>query len=93
MYNNAVGKKIVNNIVVIEKSIQSFIDKFSSIFSIFDNTEIVRQLLQTSFESFLKTGITFAVLSINGKTRVTKERLNKSASCIATSFLRRNKIL
>ena len=32
-----------------------------------------------NFESFLKTGTTFAVLSTEGKTLVIKERLNKSA--------------
>ena len=32
MYNNAVGNKIVDNIVVIEKSIQSFIHKFFKYF-------------------------------------------------------------
>ena len=35
---------------------------FSSIFSIFDNKEIGRKLLQSKFESFLETGTTFAVL-------------------------------
>ena len=47
----------------------------------------------SSFESFLKTETTFAVLSMDGKTPVTKERLNKSASCMEISFLRNNKTL
>ena len=32
-------------------------------FSIFDISEIGRSLLESNFESFLKTGTTFAVLS------------------------------
>ena len=46
-----------------------------------------------NFESFLKTGTTFAVLSTEGKTPVIKERLNKSANCFEISFLGRNNIL
>ena len=47
----------------------------------------------SNFESFLKTGTTFAVLNAEGKTPVIKERLNKSANCFEISFFRRNNIL
>ena len=47
-------------------------------------------MLQPNFESFSKTGATFAVLSTEGKTPVMKERLNKSASCFEFSFFRKN---
>ena len=50
--------------------------RFSNIFAIFENREIERQLLQSNFESFLKTGTTFAVLSTEGKTPVMRGRLN-----------------
>ena len=64
--------------------------RFSNVFAIFENREIERQLLQSNFESFLKTGTTFAILSTEGKTPVKKERLNKSANCFEMSFFRRN---
>ena len=48
---------------------------------------------QSNLEPFLKTGITFAVLSINGKVSEEKEKLNKSASCKEISCFRRIKIL
>ena len=47
----------------------------------------------SNFESFLKTGTTFAILKTEGKTPVMKERLNKSANCFEISFFRRNNIL
>ena len=40
---------------------------------------------QSNLESFLKTGTTFAVLSIDGKELEEKERLNKPASCLEIS--------
>ena len=44
--------------------------------------------------TYIKTGTTFAILSTNGKTPITKKKkLNKSASCIEISFLRKNNIL
>ena len=46
-----------------------------------------------NLESFLKTGTTLTVLSIDGKKPDEKERLNKSARCIEISFFRRIKIL
>ena len=46
-----------------------------------------------NFESFLKTGTTFAILKTERKTPVMKERLNKSVNCFEISFFRRNNIL
>ena len=63
------------------------------IFPHIDKRKIGRYLLQFNFESFLKTGTTFAVLSTEEKTPVKKERLNESASCFEMSFFRRNNIL
>ena len=50
-------------------------------------------MLKSNFQSFLNTGTTFAVLSVEEKTPVIKERLNKSANSIEVSFLRRNDFL
>ena len=83
---------VINNvdIIVIVIVYNCLSTRFSNIFAIFENREIERQLLQSNFESFLKTGTTFAVLSTEGKTPVMKERLNKSANCFEMSFFRRN---
>ena len=75
----------MDNIIVIE-----------DVFQVFSQYLIIGRLddsYSSSFESFLKTETTFAVLSMDGKTPVTKERLNKSASCMEISFLRNNKTL
>ena len=67
------------------------------------HTQIVGNLPTNSLSVFdhfvglalkeLKTETTLGVLSTDGKIPVTKERLNKSASYIKNSFLRRNNIL
>ena len=61
--------------------------RFSNVFAIFENREIERQLLQSNFESFLKTGTTFAILSTEGKTLVMKERLNNLPIASKFNFL------
>ena len=51
------------------------------------------ELLQSNFESFLKLGTAFPILSTNGKTPFMNERLHKSANCLEISFFKRNNIL
>ena len=53
---------------------------------------LITERLDDNFESFLKTGTTFAILRTEGKTPVMKERLNKSANCFEISFFRTNNI-
>ena len=45
-----------------------------------DNKEIGLYFEQNSFDSFLCTGITLAIFTINGNTSNEKDRLNMSAS-------------
>ena len=66
---------------------------FSSIFQYLITGTLDDSCYLYNFESFLKTGTTFAVLSTEGKTSFKKVRLNKSANCFEMSFFRRNNIL
>ena len=55
---------------------------------------INKQNIHTYIHTYIKTGTTFAILSTYGKYRSQKKKkLNKSASCIEISFLRKNNIL
>ena len=85
--------KVIDILLLLRKVCNLLYICFSSIFSIFDNREVGKRLLKSNFESFLNTGTTFAVLSVEEKTPVIKERLNKSANSIEVSFLRRNDFL
>ena len=59
--------QVINNIVSCQKIVDSFIHKFSGIFSAFDKREIGQELQQYNLQPFLKKGTTLAVLSIDGK--------------------------
>ena len=63
---------------------------------VIDNITVIEKGIQpflyissSNFESFLKTGTTFAVLSTDGKTPFMKERLNKLPLASKFHFLER----
>ena len=63
--------------------------KIPIIFSILDNRETGQySYYNLVLDLSLKTGTIFAVFSTNRKIPVTKERLDKAASCFEISFLR-----
>ena len=66
---------------------------FSKIFSALDKSETGRQFEKSSLESFLYTGITLPVLSIEGKTPEENEIWNSSDSWLEMSFLSNFNIL
>ena len=66
---------------------------FSKTFSKLDKSEIGRWFKKSSLESYLCTGITLEVLSIEGKTPEEKVILNISDSWLEMSFLSNFNIL
>ena len=85
--------QVINNVFFsVRKLLTLLYISFSSIFSTFGKKGIGRYFQKPNLEPFWKTSITLAVLSIN-ENEPDKKRLNKSASCLKISFLRRIKIL